>query len=133
MLSIRDENSLSRALELPIDERIRRLLHKRRIQLGYDNDLTEMAHFVVMELGDALEKLEQVLSFSVFQNLADGSCLGDPDFSPGWEWIEDHGFAWEFVFIMDDSGFGHVVIVPKAQGVDEELLSLCAAYASEHA
>jgi hypothetical protein len=133
MLSIRDEASLSRALELPIDNQIKRLLRKRRTELGYEFDLTELAHFVVMQAGDSLAELEQVLSFSVFQNPADGSRVGDPDFTPGWEWIEDHGSAWEFVFIMDDSGFGHVVIAPKQQGISPELLNFCRQYASAHA
>lgn len=133
MLSIRDEASLRRALKLPIDDRSRRLLQRRRTQLGYDNDLSDMAHFVIVQPGDTLEELEWLLGFSVFQNPVDGSHFGEPDFSPGWEWIEDHGFCFEFVFIMDDSGFGHVVLVPKAQGVDATLLEFCAAYASEHA
>jgi hypothetical protein len=133
MLSIRDEASLTRALELPIDHRIKRLLRKRRTQLGYEFGLTELAHFVVVQPRDTLEALEQVLSFSVFQNPVDGSHFGEPYFSPGWEWIEDHGFCFEFVFIMDDSGFGHVVIVPKEQGIGPELLKLCRRYASEHA
>jgi hypothetical protein len=133
MLSIRDEASLTRALNLPIDHRIKRLLRKRRTQLGDEFDMTELAHFVVVQPQDTLEALEQVLSVSAFQYPVDGSHFGEPGFSPGWEWIEDHGFCFEFVFIMDDSGFGHVVIVPKEQDVSPELLKLCRQYASEHA
>lgn len=131
MLFIKDGGALARALTLRIDDRVKHLLVKRREQLG--GDITDQAHFVVVEAGDTLADLEQHLGFSVFQNAADGSLLGAPDFTPGWEWIEDRGFAYELVFIFDDSGFAHVVIVEKADGVNARLLELCATYASEHA
>lgn len=131
MLSIRNGVSLARALASPVDPRIKNLLRKRRDQLG--GGITDQAHFVLVQGGDALPDLEQALSFSVFQNAADGSQFGDANFTPGWEWIEDHGCCFELVFMFDDSGFAHVVLVEKAGGVNPELLSLCATYASENA
>lgn len=128
MLSITDGEALSRALNSPIDCRLKQLLTLRRDQLG--GDINDMAHFAIVQPADTAADLEQTISFSIFQNPADGSCQGEPDFSPGWEWIQDHGFAYELCFIMDDSGFGHVVIIPKQQGVDPELLNLCQQYAS---
>jgi hypothetical protein len=97
-------------------------------------DLADLAHFAIVQPEDAPADLERAIGFDVFVNPADGSRLGDPDWQPGWEWIEDHGFAWELCFIMDDSGFGHVVIVPKEPGVDSSLLNLlCRTYAPAHA
>ena len=125
MLSITDGWSLGRALRASIDARVKHLLLTRRNQLG----VSDQAHFVLVQPGDTPTRLELLLSFSVFQNLADGSQFGEPDFTPGWEWIEDHGFAYELVFILDDSGFAHVVIVQKANGIDTQLLALCEAYA----
>ena len=133
MLSITDGGSLSRALRSPIDPRLRRLLRKRRDQLGRDYPLEELAQFVAIEVGDTPADLERTIGFSIFQNPADGSRHGDLDFTPGTEWIQDHGFAYELCFIMDDSGFGYVVIVPKADGVDPKLLEFCAMYAAEDA
>lgn len=131
MLSIKDGVSLARALKLPIDDRIKRLLITRRDQLG--GDITDHARLVVMQPRDSPDALERELGFSVFQNVGDGTRFREPDFTPGWEWIEDHGFCFELVFIFDDSGFAHVVLIEKALAVDAELLSLCAMYASEHA
>ena len=129
MLSITDGGSLARALKSPIDARVKRLLTTRRNQLGLDK--IDQAHFVLVQPGDTPTQLQLLLSFSVFQNLGDGSKFGDPDFTPGWEWIEDHGFAYELVFILDDSGYAHVVVLPKSEGIDEQLTALCEAYANE--
>jgi hypothetical protein len=131
MLSITNGEALSRALTAPIDDRLKRLLMLRRDQLG--GDITDQAHFAVVQPADAAADLERTIGFSIFQNPADGSRLGDPDFAPGWEWIQDHGFAYELCFIMDDSGFGHVVIIPKTKSIAPDLLNICQQYAPEHA
>jgi hypothetical protein len=131
MLSIADGEALTRALTSTLDDRIKRLLELRRDQLG--GDITDQAHFAIVQPADTAADLERTIGFSIFRNPADGSRSGDPDFTPGWEWIEDHGFAYELCFIMDDSGFGHVVIVPKADAIDRSIIDLCATYASEHA
>ena len=133
MLTITDGGSLLRALSTPIEERLRKLLTTRREQLGDEYPLNDLAKFVIMEPNDTAADVEQAIGFSVFQNPADGSRWGQPDFTPGWEWLEDHGFAYELCFVMEDSGFGHIVIVPKSEGVDATLLEFCAAYAAEHA
>ena len=130
MISVRDEASLSRALELPIDDRLKRLLRERRTQLGYDFDLTELAHFLIVQPHDEQFAIEQALGFSMLVNQVDGSHFGDPDFSPSSEWIADHGFSYEAAFVFDDSGYGHVVLVPKLPAVNADLIAFCAQYAS---
>jgi hypothetical protein len=131
MLSITDGEALKRALRSDIDHRIKELLRLRARQLSKGapgESLAELARFAVVEPGDKPADLERAIGFSVFRNPADGSRLGDLEFTPGWEWIEDHGFAWELCYIMDDSGFGHIVIIPKDE-VDGSLLNLCATHA----
>ena len=115
MLSVTDGEALTRALQSDIDHRLKALLRLRAKQLTKhqpQEDLADLAHFAIVEAGDTPVDLERAIGFSIFQNPADGSRMGEPDWQPGWEWIEDHGFAWELCFILDDSGFGHVVIVP---------------------
>jgi hypothetical protein len=131
MLSITDGGSLARALSSYLNPHLKQLLKQRSDQLG--GNIGEQALFVILQPGDAPEALEQQLSFSVFQNPFDGSRFGAPDFTPGWEWIEDHGFAFELVFIFDDSGFAHVVIIPNEDSMDADLLALCRTCAAEHA
>lgn len=102
MLSLTDGGTLARALNSPLDDRIKRLLIERRDQLG--DIVWEVAHFVIVQQGDSLATLQQAIGFSVFQNPVDGAQFGEPDFTPGWEWLADHGFGFEMVWILDDLG-----------------------------
>lgn len=127
MLTITDGGSLARALKLPIDPQLKRLLIERRDQLG--GVIVGLARFVVVQPGDSLKAIDKELGFSVFQNAGDGTWFGDPDFTPGWEWLEDHGHCFELVFIFDDSGFAHVVLVQNSPMQNRRLRALCLAYA----
>ena len=131
MLTINDGESLARALSTSIDPRLKQLLTDRIQQLDVA-DLSTAARFVIVQPGDTIADADQALGFSILQSLGDGTRYGDPDFSPGWEWIEDHGFAFELVFIFTDDGFAHVVFVPNAPGISTDLLNLCRTYAAEH-
>ncbi len=128
MLTI-DGGTHARALSLPLDPRLKRLLIERRDQLG--GDITDRARFVIVQPGDNPNALEAELSFSVFQKPGDGTRFGDPDFTPGWEWLADHGHCFELVFILTDDGFAHAVLIQNAQGVDPELLRLCELYVTD--
>ncbi len=128
MLTITDGGSLARALVLPIDSRLKRLLVERRDQLG--GDVKDQARFIVVQPGDSLDTLEQELGWSVFTT-PEGQRFGEPDFYPGWEWLADHGHCFEMVFIMTDDGFAHVILIENSPGVDPDLLKLCTTYATE--
>lgn len=131
MLSIQDGEALSRALRSDIDHHLKRLLRLRSQQLG--GDISDHAHFAIVQPGDTPTDLERAIGFSVFRNPADGSRIGEPDFTPGWEWLEDHGFAWELCYIFTDDGLAHVVFVPRDEAIDADLRALCTQFASEHA
>ena len=66
---------------------------------------------MIVQPGDSFVALEHELGFSVFINPLDKSHSGEPNFSPGWEWLADHGHCFEIAFILDDSGFAHVVLI----------------------
>ena len=128
MLSITDGEALARALNSSIDNRLKQLLRLRCTQLRDDQpdeDIADMAHFAIVQVGDTPADLRQAIGFSILESLHDNGRFGDPGWSPDWEWIEDHGFAWELCYIMDDSGFGHVIILPNQQGIAPELVRLC--------
>ena len=114
MLNITDGESLSRALGPSIHPHLKRLLIERRDQLG--GDIMNNARFIVVQPGDTLEALEKALGFPID---------GDSKDSFGCEWIEDHGFAFELVWILTDDGFAHVAFLTKTAGIDPELLRLC--------
>lgn len=57
--------------------------------------------------------------------LRDLNCYRSRSFE-GWEFIKRHFNGWyEAVFILSDDGFGHVVFIPQAQGIDAELINAC--------
>ena len=131
MLTITDGGSLSRALRTPIDPRLKRLLTDRIQQLDVE-DLSTAARFVIVQPGDTIADADRALGFCILQNLADGTRFGDPDFSPGFEWIEDHGFAFELTFEAT-TDFTVAVLVERGRGIDPNLLNFCATYAGEQA
>lgn len=129
MLSITNGGSLSRALKLPIDLQLKQLLIERRDQLGHK--IFNEARFVIVQPGDSLSVLEAELGFSVFQNPVDCTRFGEPDFTPGWEWLAYHGHSFEMVFIMTDDGFAHVVLIQDSPMQDRDLRALCLTYAND--
>ena len=114
MLTITDGGSLTRALSTSIGLRLKRLFHERMDQLG--GDIKGLARFIIVQPGDTLDALEEELGFPI---------RSDSEDSFGCEWIEDHGFAFELVWILTDDGFAHVAFLTKTAGIDPELLRLC--------
>lgn len=127
MLIINDQNSLGRALSFSIGSELKRLIWKRVNQLG--SDAFDVAHFIVVEPGDSLEAVTEALGFSPLRNLVDGAVWPSPDFTPSWEWVKDHGCAFEAVYILSDDGFGWVLLIEVSEGQDQRLLQLCRQYA----
>ena len=120
MLVISDTETLSYALRLPIDVRLKRLLIERRDQLG--GDIKDVARFIVVQPGDTLETVEQELGFAG---------LSDPEHSFGCEWIFEKGSTYEALWLLSDDGYAHVVLVPKETGIDPHLLKLCELYVTD--
>jgi len=123
MLVISDPSTLSTVR----DPEVRRLIERRIEEYGPDADL---ATFVVVEAGDPLGALDAQLGFPILSNRFDGARHGDPGFSPSFELAEDHGAFFELLFVLADYGDGVIVLVPKGDGVNGALLSLCAEYAA---
>ena len=119
MLAIVDGVSLTRALRTTLAPELKQLLTDRIRQLDVE-DLSKVARFLIVEVGDTLDTVEKELGFAIG---------GDSHDSFGCEWIEDHGDVVELVWILTDDGFAHVVLLTKSAGLDPELLRLCAAQA----
>lgn len=126
MKSIRCSADMAKVLASPIDADLRRLLALRRDQLiehdGYD--LGDLAHFIVVEADDPMAAIKIALGFDPSVNLVDGACLGQPGFTPSWEWREYH-LGWiELLFVLSDDGFGHVLLIPDAETINPTLAAL---------
>ncbi len=85
--------------------------------LGYDHPFCDMAHFVVVQEGDTLAQVERETGLLIQLEMA------DPDYTPAWEWVIDHGQFYETVFILSDDGYGIALFVMKA-GIDPVLQQL---------
>ena len=128
MLVINSGRDLERALAQSFDLGLRRLLLLRLEQLGGDLAGVRLA---VIQPGDRPGWVREALGFDLLANPADGTRYGDPEYSPGFDLIEDHGRAYELAFERADHT--DVVLVPRAPGVHPDFLDFCAEYASQDA
>lgn len=108
MLIITDAAGLARAL----DPAIRALLELRRDQLLADDlNIGEIVNWLIVEPCDTLAEIETAAGFPI-----------TPD--PPWEWVLDHNGIFEAPIVVSDDGFGIVLIVSDAKGVDPDLIRL---------
>ena len=103
----------------------RSLIQQRIGELGEDADL---ATFVVVDPTDTADSLEATLGFGIVT--FHGTRFGEPGFTSTADVVEEHPSFYELVFVLQDDGAGTVLIVPKLETVDAELLAFCAAYAT---
>lgn len=126
MLILRDPAAVSGVA----DPAIARLLALRFDQLSeaepYDPNVN--GFFIVVEPGDTVAALEAVSGCWISQGLFSDERYGEADFSPCFEFLEEHPFCWEMVFILNDGGYGVLFAIPKT-GIDDELLRFCREYA----
>ena len=110
------------------DPEIRNLVQLRFAQVcsseTYDPD--RHGYMLVVEPGDTLQTIERESGVPVLTDLFGEARFGDPEFTPAAEVIEDRGTVYELVFVFSDDGYGVEIFVPKAAGVDPELLAMCA-------
>ncbi len=111
---------------------IRALIKQRIQELSLDCpwDANDLGPFIVVEPGDQLAALDAELGFSLLTSRINGTHFGDPAFMPCHEILEEQAGSYELVVIMDDSGYGFTVFVPKDTAVDQDLLAMCARYAT---
>ena len=106
------------------DPDILKLVTLRLTQLGP----TLSTPMIIIEHGDSLSDIEKELGFSILTNLFDDISYPDPDFVPSCEVLEDHGAFYEMVFIFSDGDDATLIFIPKTEGMDSQLLSMCSDY-----
>ena len=113
------------------DAYIRALLSQRFQEItidGYSHE--ELGLFVLVEPGDTVAEIEQASGAWIVTSLFAESSYGDPDFAPCFEFLERHvGQCFELVEIMNDAGYGVIVIIPEVEGIDPVLMQFCHEYA----
>lgn len=115
------------------DEALRSLVAQRFVELAQDEpyDPDVYGYFVVAEPGDSVEALEKETGCPILESIFSDARFGEPDFSPCFEFLEEHErpACYEMVFILSDGGFGIDLFVPKLPGIDPQLLLFCQTYA----
>ncbi|MBL0422383.1 hypothetical protein JI739_18690 [Ramlibacter sp. AW1] len=109
-----------------------RLLAQRRFAMLEEDepfDPNAMGYFLVVEPGDSVARLNERLGFDLLANRYTSARFDTPDFTPSFEVLEKHRTCYEIVFVLSDDGYGVEVFVPKEEGIDQELLAMCAMHA----
>lgn len=120
-----------------LDAGVRAVLALRLAQLAEfldDYALAELATFHVADPGDTLTSLAAQTGLPIAHGWCDDAPYGTPGFAPAWDVLERHdteaGAVFEFVFVLSDSGYAEVLLVPDRPDTDETLLALCRRYAT---
>ena len=95
--------------------------------------------FIVVEGGEAVSEIDEVVEFRVLESLFEGLPFGHPDYTPPFEIMEEHLYGtmppattriYELVFIGTDDGAATAIFVPDTEEVDPDLLAMCRAFAT---
>ena len=109
---------------------IRELVLQRIYDLGGEVfDTTELGYFLVVEAADTIEAISATVGFNILQNRSTGIRFDATGFTPSFEFIEEFVSSYDMVFVLDDSGFGVELFVPREAGIDTDLLAMCRMYA----
>ena len=76
-----------------------------------------------------IEAIHAQVGFNILHNRFTGVRYDQPGFTPSFEFVEVFPACYDMVFIMDDSGYGVEVFVPKEVGIDTGLTAMCSVYA----
>tara|TARA_R110002049_G_scaffold118676_1_gene272703 strand:- start:278 stop:682 length:405 start_codon:yes stop_codon:yes gene_type:complete len=113
------------------DAHLRELVDSRFEEISdgepFDPDIHGV--LIVVEPGDTAIELENVSGCSILKNPVSASRFGDPGFRPLFEYLGEHPCCYELVFVSGDGDFGIVMFIPKAEGIDPDLLAFCRHYA----
>ena len=126
MIVVRDHSTIDKISNL----QIRELVQQRINDLdGESFDSNELGYFLVVESSDALEALSAQLGFDMLRNRFTGIRFNVTGFTPSFEFIEEFRACYDMVFVLDDTGIGVEIFVPKEEGIDPDLIAMCRMFA----
>jgi hypothetical protein len=109
---------------------IRELVHQRINDLGGESfDSSELGYFLVVESSDTIEAIQKQVGFNILHNRLTGVRFNATGFTPSFEFIEEFPACYDMVFVLDDTGIGIELFVPKEEGIDPDLTAMCRMYA----
>lgn len=109
---------------------VRTLVRQRIDDLGGDAfDTDALGYFLVVEAGDTIEAISTTVGFNILHNRFTGVRYDQPGFTPSFEFVEEFPSCYDMVYVLDDSGIGIEMFVPKEEGINADLLAMCRKYA----
>ncbi len=115
------------------DPGIRELLLQRlqAVTDGEPYEAEEMGYFVVVEPGDSVEAIEAQLGFTFVAENRWGESCTDANYNPGFEYLDEHASCFDMAFVIGDSGFGVLLVVPKHPDIPASLMALCQQFVTQ--
>jgi hypothetical protein len=112
------------------DPELRHLIEKTIRDLSHDvpYDPDELGYFLIVQLGDSLDAINEQIGFDIMVNRWSGIRFGDTGFAPSFELVDEFPGWFEMVFIQSDDGFGIEAFIAKSIDIPE-LLAMCQRYA----
>jgi hypothetical protein len=130
MMSLFDTPSLERALSLPLDPKLRRLLSDRVTHLNeLDFNVRDTTYFLVVEAGCPLDDVTDELGWSPLVNPLDGQTFGTDGWHPFHDLLADRG-GWFEMMVSAGNDAVFVLLIEDDDAVEPDLLALCRAYAN---
>ncbi len=126
MIVVRDHSTIDQIS----NPAIRELVQQRINDLGGEAfDSNELGYFLVVESSDTLEALSAQLGFDLLRNRFTGIPFNATGFTPSFEFIEEFPACYDMVFVLDDTGIGIELYVPKEEGIEPDLIAMCRMFA----
>lgn len=94
-----------------------------------EHDLTDWTDIALVQPGDTEADIRREVGFSPFVDPISNVRFGQPGFVSGWDHLSMYGGVLRFVFTFG-STHATILLVPDADGILPELLTLCRHYAA---
>jgi hypothetical protein len=130
MILIHDRASAAAALARTLDPPMRVALEAELALLtAGEHNLTDWTDILLVQAGDTEADVGRGAGFSPLVDPILGDRFDQPTFEGGWDLVTLRGGVFRFVFTFG-STHATILLVPDADGILAELLTLCRHYAA---
>jgi hypothetical protein len=126
VIVVRDLQSTSQISNLSIRDFVRQRIEDLG---GGAFNADALGYFLVIEAGDNIQAIHGQVGFNILHNRFTGARYDQPGFTPSFEFVEEFPVCYDMVFVLDDSGYGVEMFVPKEVDIDVDLIAMCRMHA----
>lgn len=130
MILIHDRASAAAVLTRNLEPPMRAALEAELLLLtAGEHDLTDWTDIALVPPGDSEDDIGREVGFSPLIDPISNVRFDEPRFEPGWDHLSLRGGVFRFVFTFG-STHATILLVPDADGILPDLLTLCRYYAA---